>query len=60
MVINVYGDQMKEQDRLSNFNGLNIVDSMSSSGLRTIRYLKEITPFSLINKIYVNDLSSNS
>ncbi|EGR29576.1 TRM1 tRNA methyltransferase 1, putative [Ichthyophthirius multifiliis] len=40
-----------------NFEGINILDALSASGLRTIRFLKELKN---INKIYANDISDAS
>ena len=40
-----------------NFDGINILDALSASGLRTIRFLKELKD---IKKIYANDISETS
>lgn len=39
------------------FKGVNIVDALSASGLRTIRFLKELQG---VNKVYANDISEAS
>lgn len=56
MVIKNYIDLIKEEKK-EKFKDLTIVDALSASGLRTIRYLKELPN---IKCVYANDLSEVS
>lgn len=48
--------ELKEKD--VNFSGLTIFDALSASGLRTIRFLKELEDS--VKKVYANDISKTS
>lgn len=39
------------------FEGVNIVDALSASGLRTIRFIKELTG---VKRVFANDISEAS
>jgi len=56
LVIKNYIDLIKEEKK-EKFKDLTIVDALSASGLRTIRYLKELPN---IKCVYANDLSEVS
>ena len=56
MVIKNYIDLIKDEKK-EKFKDLTIVDALSASGLRTIRYLKELPN---IKCVYANDLSEVS
>ena len=61
LVIQTYAELLKkeQEEKSKPFKGIHILDALSASGLRTIRFLKEINP-SLIQKVHANDLSEGA
>lgn len=58
LVIQTFAEVLKKEaeDQKKPFNGIQILDALAASGLRTVRFLKEIKP-ELINKMHSNDIS---
>jgi tRNA (guanine26-N2/guanine27-N2)-dimethyltransferase len=55
MVFQNYINMMRDApDAKKPFEGVNILDALSASGLRTIRFLKELSG---VKKLYTNDIS---
>ena len=49
--------QLKGENKKGDFEGVRIVDALSASGLRTIRFLKELDG---VKEVYANDISEAS
>ena len=50
---------MQKENLKESYKCINVLDALSASGLRSIRFVKEIDP-TLMGKVYANDLSTAS
>lgn len=57
LVVQQYIDELREEKKKQEFEGVRIVDALSASGLRTIRFLQELDG---VKEVYANDISEAS
>jgi tRNA (guanine26-N2/guanine27-N2)-dimethyltransferase len=59
LVMQQYINNLREEKKNEKnpFEGVNIADALSASGLRTIRFVKELQG---VKKVYANDISEAS
>lgn len=57
LVMQHYINELREENKKKEFEGVRIVDALSASGLRTIRFLQELEG---VKEVYANDISEAS
>ncbi len=59
LVIRAHAEVLRAERGPEKFKGLVILDGLSASGLRAIRFLKELAPAD-VRAVYANDLSKSA